>query len=198
MSESLNYKIIISGPVGAGKTTAISALSDIPPVQTDARPTDDVVKMKNATTVALDYGTIDLGGNAKVHLYGTPGQDRFDFMWDIMLDGALGLILLMNNANPDPLQDLHRFLSAFSDFLDGMPLCVGVTHMDQASTPSLEEFHEVIAQHRLVVPVFSVDGRSHEDMNVLLMAMLGMIEPEILVDAMNSVQNPGQGLSTPT
>ncbi|HHB13176.1 MAG TPA: GTP-binding protein [Chromatiales bacterium] len=188
MNTQQNYKIIISGPVGAGKTTAIAALSDIVPVRTDARPTDEVAAAKNATTVALDYGTIELGAEAKVHLYGTPGQDRFDFMWDIMTDGALGLILLMNNAQPDPLADLRQFLSAFSDFLQTAPFCVGVTHMDVKSTPTLEDYHKAMSRQvrDRVVPVFSVDGRSRRDVNVLLMAMLGMIEPRILADVANS------------
>ncbi len=188
MMASQQYKIIVSGPVGAGKTTAIGALSDAPPVRTDARPTDAVAQMKGATTVAMDYGTIDLGAEAKVHLYGTPGQERFDFMWDIMADGALGLILLMNNARPDPLGDARRFLSAFEAFIERAPFCVGVTHMDRRATPTLDDYRTVVSTHARgrVVPVFSVDGRSKRDVNVLLMAMLGMIEPLIVADVLTA------------
>ncbi len=187
MSTEQNYKIIISGPVGAGKTTAISALSDIPPVSTDAHPTDEVANIKDATTVAMDYGTINLGANIRVHLYGTPGQDRFDFMWDIMADGALGIILLINNARPDPLSDMRQFLSAFSSFIETSTFCVGITHMDERTTPTLDDYREEVAKHTLgrVVPVFSVDGRSKYDMNIILMSMLGMIEPLIVADTIN-------------
>ena len=73
-------KIIFTGPVGVGKTTAISALSDEPPVQTDASASDITLVRKGYTTVAMDYGVIHLDEETKVHLYGTPGQERFNFM----------------------------------------------------------------------------------------------------------------------
>ena len=76
-------KIIFTGPVGVGKTTAIAALSDDPPVQTDASASDMTQDRKGHTTVAMDYGVIRLDEHTKVHLYGTPGQERFDFMWII-------------------------------------------------------------------------------------------------------------------
>jgi len=183
MSTKENYKIIISGPVGAGKTTAIAALSDISPVKTDTAPTDEVLSLKDSTTVAMDYGTIDLGGNSKIHLYGTPGQERFDFMWDIMLEGTLGLILLMNNTRPDPLKDLDTFLSAFSKALDTMPFCVGITHMDESCSTHIDAYRQILSEKGHMVPVFSVDGRSKEDMNILLMAMLGQIEPQMVIQA---------------
>ncbi len=188
MSANQNYKIIITGPVGAGKTTAIGALSDIPPVSTEARPKDKVALLKPTTTVALDYGTMDLDTNVRIHLYGTPGQSRFDFMWDIMADGALGIILLLNNASSDPMADLQQFLSVFSGFLETAAFCVGVTHMDKKATPTLDDYREelakVTAAHR--IPVFSVDGRSRYDMNIVLMALLGKIEPRIVAEAINA------------
>jgi len=186
--QQQNYKIVISGPVGAGKTTAIAALSDVAPVVTDARPSDEVAKLKSGTTVAMDYGMIDLG-TAAVHLYGTPGQERFDFMWDIMLEGALGLILLINNRHADPLGDLRRFLDAYASFIATMPFCVGVTHMDMRPRPPLAAYHEALERRGYpTVPVFSVDGRSRQDMNLLLMAMLGMIEPAIVADTLQDAR----------
>ncbi len=181
MTGSNAYKIVISGPVGAGKSTAIGVLSDIPPVVTDAVPSDDVSLSKNSTTVAMDYGLIALGDGSKIHLYGTPGQRRFDFMWDIMLNGALGLILLINNNASDPLGDLERFLDAFSGALEGLPFCVGITHLDKSRKVILPDYHALLKRRGHVIPLFSVDARSSQDMNTLLMAMLGMIEPGILV-----------------
>ena len=70
----MEHKILFAGPVGAGKTTAIASISDIPVVQTEAKATDDVAMRKANTTVAMDYGTLNLDGVAKIHLYGTPGQ----------------------------------------------------------------------------------------------------------------------------
>ena len=120
-------KIIFTGPVGVGKTTAIAALSDDPPVKTDARASDMTLVRKGHTTVAMDYGVIRLDGDTKVHLYGTPGQERFNFMWEILSKGSMGLILLLDNTRANPLKDLTFFLDAFKDLLKTAPLVVGVT-----------------------------------------------------------------------
>jgi hypothetical protein len=84
-------KLIIAGSVAAGKTTAISTISDVPPVRTDVAASDYVSKMKSQTTVAMDYGECTLPDGKKLRLYGTPGQRRYDFMSKILCRGALGL-----------------------------------------------------------------------------------------------------------
>ena len=94
----INRKIIFTGPVGAGKTTAIASISDIKPIATDEYASDMTKSRKPQTTVAMDYGLIRLSDNERVHLYGTPGQERFDFMWDILTKGGIGLILLLDNT----------------------------------------------------------------------------------------------------
>jgi len=85
-------KIIFAGPVGVGKTSAITAVSDIPPAATEAMATDETMAIKSNTTVAMDYGILNLDNGEKVHLYGTPGQERFSFMWDILTQGGIGLV----------------------------------------------------------------------------------------------------------
>ena len=97
-----NYKIIFTGPVGAGKSTAIAALSDVPPVTTDEQASDMTKDLKPTTTVAMDYGVMKLDGDERIHLYGTPGQERFNFMWDILSEGGLGLVMLLDNTRTDP------------------------------------------------------------------------------------------------
>ncbi len=174
------YKFIISGPVGAGKTTAIASLSDIEPVVTDAVPTDELARTKSQTTVAMDYGTIELGGGQKVHLYGTPGQERFDFMWDIMSDGALGLMLLINNSRPEPLDDLRQFLAAFERLTERAPLCIGITHTDECPQPPREQYVQLLQARSLLVPVLTVDPRSRKDMGLMLMTLLSLIDPGIV------------------
>jgi signal recognition particle receptor subunit beta len=106
----MEHKIILTGPVGAGKTTAISALSDIPVVKTGARANDAVAMRKDQTTVAMDYGVLALDGGVQLHLYGTPGQERFSFMWDILTAGGVGLVLLLDNARTDPSRTWNYFL----------------------------------------------------------------------------------------
>ena len=85
-------KLVISGPVGAGKTTFVQTLSETEVVATEAEASEDIGK--KYTTVAFDFGTLNLDGQ-ELLLYGTPGQDRFDFMWDVLCEGALGLTLLV-------------------------------------------------------------------------------------------------------
>ncbi|MEO8120831.1 MAG: ATP/GTP-binding protein, partial [Rhodoferax sp.] len=122
------YKVVFTGPVGSGKTTAIQTLSDIAVVQTEAAATDQVRALKPATTVAMDYGLMKLASGDKVHLYGTPGQQRFDFMWDILSRDAHGLVLLINAAARDPIDDLRQFCQQFRPFIERNELVVGVTH----------------------------------------------------------------------
>ena len=86
--------------MGAGKTTAIRAISDIPPVNTEAANLDKARHGKAETTVGLDYGETLLEGGEKLRLYGLPGQERFDFMWRILCRGALGVVLLADNGAP--------------------------------------------------------------------------------------------------
>src|SRR5690606_37353134 len=109
------YKLIFAGSMGAGKTTAIAAISEISPVRTDVENTDRASHQKATTTAAMDYGEVTLAGGDKLRLYGTPGQTRFDFMWKILGKGALGVIILVDNSRPDPLADLREYLQAFHE-----------------------------------------------------------------------------------
>ena len=86
------HKLIFAGPIGAGKTTAIAAISDIEPITTDEVASDMASGRKGHghTTVAMDYGLIDLGDDSRVHLFGTPGQERFALIWDILTQGGPG------------------------------------------------------------------------------------------------------------
>ena len=82
------YKILITGTMGAGKTTAIAAISEVPPIMTDVQ-NNDTSNSKLTTTVGLDYGELSLDGGDKLRIYGTPGQERFAFMWKVLAKGAL-------------------------------------------------------------------------------------------------------------
>lgn len=170
-------KIIFTGPVGAGKTTAIGAISDIPPVTTDASASDMTLNRKGYTTVALDYGVLYLDSRTKVHLYGTPGQERFDFMWDILTSGGIGLILLLDNSRPNPLKDMQFFLNAFQEFLKAAPVVIGVTKSDVKQYPGVEVYAEALDKMGLRPPIFEIDGRNREDVKNLVMALLFSIDP---------------------
>ncbi|MCP4011001.1 MAG: GTP-binding protein [Proteobacteria bacterium] len=172
-----NYKIIFSGPVGAGKTTAISALSDSPIISTNEQATDMTREKKRETTVAMDYGIMKLEGDERIHLYGTPGQERFNFMWEILVEGGIGLILLLNNNRPDPFKDLKFFLDSFEDFISDTAVAIGVTRMDEAQVPSLPDYHEYLETENRKFPVFEVDARERADVSLLVEALLYSLDP---------------------
>jgi signal recognition particle receptor subunit beta len=175
----MEHKIIFTGPVGAGKTTAIGSISDIPIVKTEARASDETALRKANTTVAMDYGILNLGEGAKVHLYGTPGQERFSFMWDILTIGGIGLVLMLDNAREDPLADMEFYLNAFRDFIGKNQVVIGVTRMDMKPRPGLYTFHTKLAELKLSVPVFEVDARERGDVKILLLALLAALDPGV-------------------
>lgn len=176
----MENKIIFAGPVGAGKTTSINAVSDIAVVGTEARASDEVALRKENTTVAMDYGILNLEDGQKVHLYGTPGQTRFGFMWEILSEGAMGFVVLIDCGRPDPLTDLDDYVGAFRDQISkcGDALVVGLTRTELNPQPGLlDRFHERLAAMNLNVPVFEVDGRQREDVKQLLLALLALMDP---------------------
>ncbi len=172
MSTKNIYKVIVSGPVGAGKTTAISAVSDIAPVATEVHPTDETRLHKLNTTVAMDYGVVRLDGHHKIHLYGTPGQKRFDFMWDILSQGGTGLILLLDSTRSDLFADLKLYIGAFSELLEKQKLAIGVTRMDMNPNTGLNQYRRYLEQLEITAPLFEVDARSRRDITFLLRALL--------------------------
>ncbi len=171
------YKIIFTGPVGAGKTTAINSISDVPPVKTDASASDMTKSRKSSTTVAMDYGIMNLADGEKLHLYGTPGQERFDFMWDILVTGGIGLVLLLDNTRADPFQDMRFFLDAFDKFIVDTTVAIGITQMDLSSKPTIEDYHIQLREMGLKPPVFAVDARVKSDVSLLVQALLYSLDP---------------------
>lgn len=180
MAKGQQHKIIFTGPVGAGKTTAIASISDAPPVSTDAKARDMTRKRKETTTVAMDYGVMRLGDKERVHLYGTPGQERFDFMWEILTEGGLGLILLLDNTRPAPFKDLEFFTHAFRDFINRTSLVVGITRSDLQTTPYLDEYQAALDRINLRAPIFQVDSRQRDEVSVLVQTLLYQLDPELV------------------
>ncbi len=108
---SATWKLLFIGEPGAGKTTCIAAVSDIEPVSTDVGCTDELAQIKETTTVALDYGELDLGADGRLLLYGLPGQSRFRFMFDVVREDLLGVAVLVDAARADPLRGLRETLA---------------------------------------------------------------------------------------
>lgn len=173
MSE---IKLLFAGPMGAGKTTAIRAISEIEPISTEVANTDFDECNKAETTVAMDYGELTLDTGHVVHLYGSPGQRRFEFMWPLLAQGALGVIVLLDNSRPDPLADLSGFLDAFAAQIDGGRIVVAVGRLDTHAQPSLDAYIDAIAARGQFLPVLDADVRRREDVLGVLDVLFSQIE----------------------
>ena len=168
MSADGAAKLLVSGPPGSGKTTAIRALSEIEPISTEVLATDDLVFEKDETTVGMDFGQVTLDDGEVLAIYGTPGQTRFSFMWDILLGGTAGVILLLNHQRPDPLADLREFALAFADLLVSGQAVVGISRFDDEHLPHLSDYAHTLADLGMHVPVFAVDVRQRDDVLLLV------------------------------
>jgi uncharacterized protein len=122
-------RIVVTGSVGAGKSTLIRTISEIDVVNTDKRATDETAELKANTTVALDFGRLTIGTKQSLHLYGTPGQIRFDFMWDILLVKAHAYILLVDAHRPEHFRHSRKILHFFNQ-RTRIPYLIGLTHTD--------------------------------------------------------------------
>ena len=112
-----------------------------------------------------------------MRIYGTPGQERFNFMWDILTQGGLGLILLVNNTRPDPFGDMQFFLNEFKAFIDKTQVVIGVTQMDVVNTPTIDDYHLQLESSGSKMPIFEVDARVKRDVSLLVEALLYTIDP---------------------
>lgn len=168
-----DYKILFTGSVCSGKTTAIRSLSDIETLDTDARASDVTVRRKKNTTIAMDYGVLELNDQSRVHLYGTPGQERFRFMWEMLASefahDAIGMVLMVDNTRKDPFRDIRFYAKEFSDYLSKRRLIIAVTHADVEPNPDYHEYLNALRGLGIMTTVMFVDARDPR-------AVLGIVE----------------------
>lgn len=170
-------KIVFTGSVGAGKTHSIRQLSDVPVISTEAKPTEEsILKKKSTTTIAMDYGELTLSQTERLYLYGTPGQRRFDFMSPILCEGALGLVILIDNSQKAPLEDLDYYLNLNAEFLAKNPAVIGITHFDVSDTPGKQVYQNCLQERGVSCPILSVDVRVKKEVLLLMSALIMQIE----------------------
>ena len=123
------FKIAVTGNVGAGKTTFIRTISETKVVDTERRATDETASLKQNTTVAFDFGRITLNPEQVLYMYGTPGQSRFDFMWDIVINQVEAYVLLVAAHRPQDFRGARKILTFINNRVK-MPMIIGFTHTD--------------------------------------------------------------------
>ncbi len=123
-------KMVVTGPFSAGKTEFIRTVSEIDVVSTERKITDETKSVKEATTVAMDFGRITVDEDLVLYLFGTPGQKRFDFMWEILSEGMLGFIVLIDSVRPETFREARRILDVFSGYGATTPYIVAANKQD--------------------------------------------------------------------
>ena len=166
-------KIVITGPFAAGKTTLIGTISEVAIVGTERDVSDESRAQKAKTTVAMDFGRITFAEDLSLFLFGTPGQRRFEVMWEILSEGMIGFILLVNAADDRSLEEASHILDQFRRYAD-VPYVIGVTHLDDGGKDSAD----VVAGVRQVlevpetVEVMPCDPRSRDDVKAMMLTIL--------------------------
>ncbi len=166
-------KIVITGPFAAGKTTLIKTISEVAIVGTERDVTDETRSIKTRTTVAMDFGRLSFGEDLSLFLFGTPGQRRFEVMWEILSEGMIGFICLVNAADDRSVEEASHILDQFRDYAD-VPYVIGVSHLDEGDEAEGVALNKV--RQALEVPenveVLAVDPREREHVKTLMLHIL--------------------------
>ena len=169
-------KVLITGSFGSGKTTLIRSLSEIDPLLTEKKISSQSGEEtdKKTTTVAMDMGKILLEDGREVHLYATPGQERFEFMLDILKRGIAGALILIDATNPQSVEDAKRFASRLREDFH-IPILFGVTKVDQSHPEVLKEIRKNL-NGLGNLPLVVLDPRNREEGIKALKTLLGELQ----------------------
>jgi hypothetical protein len=131
-------KMVVTGPFNAGKTEFIRTVSEIETVSTERRISSEIERIKNTTTVAMDFGRITIDNDLVLYLFGTPGQKRFDFMWEILSEGMLGFIVMVDSTRPETFREARKILETFRAYAP-TPYVVAANKQDRADAWDIED-----------------------------------------------------------
>ena len=177
-------KVVVTGPFAAGKTTLIRTISEITVLSTERGITDSTRRRKAETTVAMDFGRITIDRDLVLYLFGTPGQDRFDFMWEILGEGMIGYLLLVDAAREDSIQEAAGILDAFRT-MARVPFVVGLNRAGGDDHLLVES-----VRSRLQIPsdiaILPCDATDKESVKNVLLALLYAVLDEVEAEAVRA------------
>lgn len=131
-------KMVVTGPFSSGKTEFIRSVSEIDVVSTERKITAEAEKIKGTTTVAMDFGRITVDNDLVLYLFGTPGQKRFDFMWEILSEGMLGFVVMVDSTRPETFREARSILETFRAYAP-TPYIVAVNKQDRPDAWDMDD-----------------------------------------------------------
>lgn len=167
------YKIIVTGPFDSGKTEFVKTGSDIPIVETEKSITTEDRGIKAETTVAMDFGRVELDGHT-VHLFGTPGQTRFNFMWEILAKEMNGFIVLVDSTDTPSFPDAAELIEQFSSFVD-VPYLIASNKSDLEGAVSVDDVRNGIRVDSQV-PVIESVAIDKDSVHAVLREMIAQLK----------------------
>ncbi|NEQ67005.1 MAG: GTPase [Symploca sp. SIO1B1] len=169
-------RLVVAGTPGAGKSTFVQTVSQIEAISTERNATDQTAQFKKKTTVAFDYGRISFGFAMDVQIYGTPGQSRFSFMWDFLIQKAHTYIVLVAAHRPNDFRQARQIITFMNQRVN-IPMVIGITHMDEPEAKSPEEILLSLGyMNRLQQPLFvTVNPRDKHSVLEAIMASMALM-----------------------
>jgi hypothetical protein len=163
-------KMVVTGPFSAGKTEFIQSVSEIDVVKTERKISSDAERVKNETTVAMDFGRITVDDDLVLYLFGTPGQRRFDFMWEILSEGMLGFIVLVDSVRPETFREAKHILEIFKSYAT-TPYVIAANKQDLPDAWSPEDI-KIALKVEKDTKVLSCVARDKETVKTVLLELL--------------------------
>jgi signal recognition particle receptor subunit beta len=170
-------KIVVTGPFAAGKTTLIRTISEITVLSTERGITDSTRSRKAETTVAMDFGRITIDRDLVLYLFGTPGQERFDFMWEILGEGMLGYVVLVDAEREDSIAEAAGILNAFRR-MARVPYVVALNRSSGLSDAEERSIRETLGMAP-EVSLLPCDATDKESVKAVLLALLYSVLDEV-------------------
>lgn len=170
-------KMVVTGPFSAGKTAFIKTISEIDVVSTERSVSAENEKIKETTTVAMDFGRVTIDDDLVLNIFGTPGQRRFNFMWEILAEGMVGLIVMVDSTRPETFHEARQMLEEFRSFVM-VPHIVVANKQDCSDAWAMEDIRNVLKLGE-DIPFLPCVATDMESVRTVLLELLAKILLEL-------------------